>query len=245
MTSVESMQASLGGLSFVQLVSVGKPIRARCMASPLCSTGHFGGDSQHGPVHPLLSASCGAALGLALILGTSGWPGAGVMALPVPKLPPINLKDVNRCNPVSSAMGQANAARDKLLDLRLCDLHKRDLSGYDISGALMEEANLEGANLTDAQMSKAYAPKTNFRGAVFTNAVVDRVTFDGADLTGAIFTNAVLSDSSFEDANLENVDFTDAYVGDFLQKSLCKNPTLQGENPVTGEPTRESLGCRR
>jgi len=29
-------------------------------------------------------------------------------------------------------------------------------------------------------------------------------------------------------------DFTDAYMGDFDNKNLCKNPTLTGENPITG-----------
>jgi hypothetical protein len=38
------------------------------------------------------------------------------------KLPPIDFKDTNRCLLVSSSIGQANAARDKLYDLRQCDL---------------------------------------------------------------------------------------------------------------------------
>lgn len=38
------------------------------------------------------------------------------------KLPPINLADPNRCVLKSSAMGQANAARDALYDLRQCSL---------------------------------------------------------------------------------------------------------------------------
>lgn len=160
------------------------------------------------------------------------------------RLPPIDRTDKNRCEPTSSAMGQANAARDKLLDLRECDLRDRDLSGYDLSGGLFSQANLEKANLKDAQLSKSYAPSANFRSVDFTNAVVDRVTFDGADLSNAIFENAVLSDSTFDGANLENVDFTDVYIGDFAQRNICRNPTMKGENPVTGAPTRESLGCR-
>ena len=38
------------------------------------------------------------------------------------KLPPIDRADTNRCVLSSSSMGQANAARDKLYDLRECDL---------------------------------------------------------------------------------------------------------------------------
>ena len=43
--------------------------------------------------------------------------------------------------------------------------------------------------------------------------------------------------------DLENTDFTDAYIGQFDAKKICKNPTLKGENPKTGAPTKESLGC--
>lgn len=37
-------------------------------------------------------------------------------------LPPINKEEKGRCEFKSSAMGQANAARDKLYDLRECDM---------------------------------------------------------------------------------------------------------------------------
>ena len=53
----------------------------------------------------------------------------------------------------------------------------------------------------------------------------------------------VLSSSSFDGADLTDADFTDAYIGQFDAKKICKNPTLKGENPKTGAPTKESLGC--
>ena len=43
--------------------------------------------------------------------------------------------------------------------------------------------------------------------------------------------------------DIVGTDFTDAYIGQFDAKKICKNPTLKGENPKTGAPTKESLGC--
>jgi hypothetical protein len=48
---------------------------------------------------------------------------------------------------------------------------------------------------------------------------------------------------SFTNADVENADFTEAALGNFDLKNLCKNPTLKGENPVTGADTRFSVGC--
>jgi hypothetical protein len=51
------------------------------------------------------------------------------------KFPPIDYSDVNRCVlKGGSSMGQANAARDKLYDLRQCKLSGVDAMGYDLSG---------------------------------------------------------------------------------------------------------------
>ncbi|CEL93857.1 unnamed protein product [Vitrella brassicaformis CCMP3155] len=85
---------------------------------------------------------------------------------------------------------------------------------------------------------------SRFDGANFKAAVVDRVTFKRSDLRNVNFAAAVLSGSTFEDANVENTDFSDVVIGDFEQRSLCKNPTLKGSHPKTGVDTRESLGCR-
>ncbi|CAM9296496.1 unnamed protein product [Heterosigma akashiwo] len=185
-----------------------------------------------------------AGLGLALV----GMPLAGFADGQTEKfsLPPVNQKIPKevRCVFTSSSTGQANAARDALYDLRLCDLSGKSAEGFDLSGAILSEATFVGANFKDAQLSKAYARDANFDGADFSNGVVDRVSFKGSSMKGAIFNNAVLSGTDFTGANLENSDFTDSYMGDFDQRNLCKNPTLKGENEVTGAPTKESAGCR-
>ena len=88
-----------------------------------------------------------------------------------------------------------------------------------------------------------YGLEADFSGADFTNGVVDRAFFKGANFEGVRFVNAVLTSTSFEGANLKDTDFTGAYLGQFDAKKLCKNPTLDGKNPVTGQDTKESAGC--
>lgn len=59
------------------------------------------------------------------------------------KLPPIDRKDTNRCQLVSSSIGQANAARDKLYDLRECDLRGQSGAGKDLSGKFDKRRPIE------------------------------------------------------------------------------------------------------
>jgi uncharacterized protein YjbI with pentapeptide repeats len=160
------------------------------------------------------------------------------------KLPPIDLENKNRCVFQGSSMGQANAARDKLYDLRLCKLSGKDATGLDLSGVIMSQTDVSNAKFVDAYFSKGYLHDSNFDGADFTNAIVDRASFSGSTLRGAIFKNTVLTGTSFEGANVEGADFTEAALGDFDIKSLCRNPTLKGTNPTTGEDTRMTVGCK-
>jgi uncharacterized protein YjbI with pentapeptide repeats len=183
------------------------------------------------------------------------------------RLPPIDVNDKLRCSLNSSSMGQANAARDKLYDLRQCKLSGASAPGFDLSGVIMTDTDVSKANFKEAYFSKAYlqcksdrfcfegilvssilysqtsTSASNFDGTDFTNAIVDRASFKGSSLRGTIFTNAVLTGTSFDGADLEGADFTDSYIGGFDIKNICRNPTLKGENPVTGADTRESVGC--
>ena len=160
------------------------------------------------------------------------------------RFPPVDLTNLkSRCVFSSSAMGQANAARDSLYDLRQCPMSGKNAAGFDISGAIMADGDFSNTNFKEAQLSKAFASGAKFDDCDFSAAVIDRAYFKDASFRGAIFNNAVLSASTFEGADLENTDFTDAYIGQFDAKKICKNPTLKGENPKTGAPTKESLGC--
>ena len=70
------------------------------------------------------------------------------------KLPPIDFKDKNRCQFISSNMGQANAARDKLNDLRQCDMRSQSAEGKDLSGIIAADADFSGVNFKETQISK-------------------------------------------------------------------------------------------
>ena len=118
------------------------------------------------------------------------------------KLPPIDYSDKSRCSLNSSKMGQANAARDKLYDLRECDLSGVKGNEYDLSGVIMTKTDLSKASFREAQFSKGYLRDSNFDGADFTNAIVDRASFKGSSLKGTIFANAVLTATSFEGADV-------------------------------------------
>lgn len=159
------------------------------------------------------------------------------------KLPPIDFNDKTRCSLSSSTIGQANAARDKLYDLRQCKLSGASAPGFDLSGVIMTDTDVSKANFKEAYFSKGYLQSSNFDGADFTNAIVDRASFKGSSLRGAIFQNAVLTGTTFDGADLEGADFTEAAIGSFDIKGICKNPTLKGENPVTGADSRLSAGC--
>ena len=72
------------------------------------------------------------------------------------KLPPIDVSDKTRCSLTSSAIGQANAARDKLYDLRQCNLSGSSAVGFDLSGVIMTGTDVSKTDFTDAYFSKGY-----------------------------------------------------------------------------------------
>jgi hypothetical protein len=223
-------------------------------------------DKPHQPLHsqarsrlgnPLMSKGAGwtrgelmkrigAGAGLAFALDQLGdAPSAQADGDSKLRLPSIDYKNKDRCKFVSSAMGQANAARDTVLDLRECKMSGSDASGQDISGAFLADGDFSNVKFKEAQLSKVYAVGANFDGADFSNAILDRGNYKKASFRGTVFENAVLSGSSFDGADLTNSDFSNTYIGDFEARKLCKNPTLVGENPKTGMPTPESAGCLR
>lgn len=63
------------------------------------------------------------------------------------KLPPIDRKNPDRCKLLSSSIGQANAARDSLYDLRECDIRGQNAEGKDQSGMIASDVS-ESTSMT-------------------------------------------------------------------------------------------------
>lgn len=76
-----------------------------------------------------------AALAATLLFG-SVFPHMPAQAIDY-RLPPIDRSDPARCTLKSSTIGQSNAQRDKLFDLRECQLRDAKAPGYDLSGVIM------------------------------------------------------------------------------------------------------------
>mmetsp|Transcript_16996 Transcript_16996/g.43836 ORF Transcript_16996/g.43836 Transcript_16996/m.43836 type:complete len:252 (+) Transcript_16996:113-868(+) len=218
-----------------------------CLSAPAFIEGLFGAPRKEAPRAAEAEAPGRRALFAAVgsvAMGSAAGPAGAVLDERIRvAYPPIDRKDKSRCKYIGSAMGQANAARDKLLDLRECQMPGQSAADKDIAGALMIDGNYEKGDYTNTIMSKIIAKNANFKDANFRNAVIDRANFEGADLRGAIFKNTLLTGSTFDGANLEGADFTDSYIDMFGIKPLCKNPTMKGTNPTTGEDTYDSAGC--
>ncbi|MEW5304739.1 MAG: hypothetical protein WDW38_009704 [Sanguina aurantia] len=155
------------------------------------------------------------------------------------RLPPIDIKDPDRCarGYVGNTIGQANAVSDKLLDMRKCSYKGANLSAKVLAGALMSEADLSETNLQEAVLTKAYAVNANFENADMTNAVLDRSDFSKSNMKGVKFNNAVVTGATFEGTDLTGTIWEEALVGGEDVKRLCANPTLVGES-------RDQVGCR-
>ena len=60
------------------------------------------------------------------------------------------------CSVLFCCYFQANAARDKLYDLRECNLQGQSGAGKDMSGIIAANADFSGVNFKEAQISKGF-----------------------------------------------------------------------------------------
>lgn len=121
------------------------------------------------------------------------------------------------------------------------DFHGQDLHETSFAGAVARQANFDGTDLHGAIFTQGAFAGASFRGANLSDVLMDRVDFNGADFSGALLQGVIASGSSFAGANVTDADFTGAILDRADQVALCRR--AQGQHPLTGVDTRESLGC--
>ncbi|KAI5066336.1 hypothetical protein GOP47_0018960 [Adiantum capillus-veneris] len=112
-------------------------------------------------------------------------------------------------------------------DFKASNLRQTNFKGAKLLGASFFDANLTGSDLTDADLRGADLSLTNAAKANFTNA-----NLEGALVTG---------NTSFKGAIITGADFTDVLFRDDQRNYLCS--VADGVNSVTGNSTRDTLGC--
>jgi uncharacterized protein YjbI with pentapeptide repeats len=121
------------------------------------------------------------------------------------------------------------------------DYAGQSLALAEFSNARLEAANFSGADLRGAVFNGSSLKNANLRGVDFTDGIAYITDFAGADLSDAIFNSAMMLKSNFQGATVTGADFTAALLDRDQALALCK--TASGTNPLTGEDTRDSLGC--
>ncbi|MEW5319809.1 MAG: hypothetical protein WDW38_010935 [Sanguina aurantia] len=123
------------------------------------------------------------------------------------------------------------------------NMSKRDLRKIKFTKANLRATNFDGANLTGVSMFSSLCQNATFVGANMTLSDLESGNFEEADLTNAVLSGAFVNNAQFKNTNITNTDWSDVVFRKDMLTYLCKLPTANGVNPVTGNDTRETMMC--
>ncbi len=141
--------------------------------------------------------------------------------------------------PVQAGWSAMDYAKQVLIE---SDYSNRDLRGVTFNLANLLKANLSGSDLEGASLFGAKLQEADLSNTNLTDATLDSAILEGTNLSNSVLEDAFAFNTKFKDVNIKGADFTNVLMREDVVSTLCM--VAEGQNPITGRNTRDTLGCR-
>jgi uncharacterized protein YjbI with pentapeptide repeats len=125
--------------------------------------------------------------------------------------------------------------------LQGADFSDKSLLGYQFNESDLRNTSFVNANAQGVSFFAANMKEANLTGANLSYSTLDNARLDRANLTNAVVAGSFAYGTSFNNVIIDGADFTDVDLRSPIRKKLCQ--VAQGQNPVTGRMTRDTLEC--
>ena len=140
--------------------------------------------------------------------------------------------------PVQAGWAAMDYAKQVLIE---SDFSNRNLRGVTFNLTNLLKANLSGSDLEGASLFGAKLQEADLSNTNLTDATLDSAILEGTDLSNAVLEDAFAFNTRFKDVLITGADFTNVPMRNDVLSELCL--IADGQNPITGRNTKETLGC--